>query len=90
MRQLKHHHTTHRHNFRKCQRKSSTHQRDCKMSALCRNPHSNTNLQMGEKAVVKVKEKVVKEKVVKVKEKAVVLNIFGVLGLAPQNQKCEG
>jgi hypothetical protein len=42
---------------------------------------------MGEKAVVKVKEKVVKEKVVKVKEKAVVLNIFGVLGLAPLNQK---
>jgi hypothetical protein len=41
---------------------------------------------MGEKAVVKVKEKVVG----KVKEKAVVLNIFGVLGLAPQNPKCEG
>merc|ERR1711959_636483 len=28
--------------------------------------------------------------VVKVKEKAVALNIFGVLGLAPQNPKCEG
>jgi len=49
---------------------------------------------MGEKEVVKVKEKVVvkvKEKVVvKEKEKAVVLNISGVLGLAPQNRKCEG